>query len=169
MNSTDDKKREGFSHKYPSDLVARFWKKVDKNAGPNGCWIWVGAIGTSGYGNFNLSGKTSSPHRVAYIFEVGWTKDKYVCHHCDVKLCVNPKHLFLGTQLDNMSDAAEKGKPNSRNRKLTQHNVHEIRTLLKEGRLLHKEIGRRFGVTRSTIGAIKNRVRWSSLEETENA
>lgn len=84
---------------------------------PNtGCWLWTGALSKDGYGNFNLRRKTVRAHRLSYELFVKPipTDVAYhgicVCHKCDVRSCVNPDHLFLGTQLDNVLDMVEKGR-----------------------------------------------------------
>lgn len=79
---------------------------------PNsGCWLWLGTTNPLGYGRFRLDGKTLSAHRVAYeLFESKIPNNLCVCHKCDVRCCVNPAHLFLGTHKDNEQDKLAKGR-----------------------------------------------------------
>lgn len=91
-------------------LSCRFWSKVEK---AEGCWPWKASIfKQTGYGQFALESKRPiNAHRMAWILTHGEIPDgMVVCHHCDNPLCVNPDHLFLGQQQDNMIDMATKGR-----------------------------------------------------------
>lgn len=77
----------------------------------NGCWLWQGATAPNGYGSTTHKDKQISAHRLSYIAFKGEIPDgMYVCHKCDVRNCVNPDHLFLGTHSDNMQDMVNKGR-----------------------------------------------------------
>ncbi|TXN22085.1 HNH endonuclease [Methylobacterium sp. WL19] len=93
----------------------RFWTKVRKgDAGA--CWPWIGARSGFGYGRFKVGGKLYSPHRLIYAMECGPIKNaighhgSVVMHTCDNPACCNPAHLTLGTQQDNVTDMAVKGR-----------------------------------------------------------
>lgn len=93
--------------------MERFWAKVKKGSG---CWIWTGARTTSGYGFFNLP-RNGLPKRVVKAHRYAWTLAQgaipdgmFVCHSCDVPLCCNPEHLWLGTHDENMRDMVRKGR-----------------------------------------------------------
>jgi hypothetical protein len=76
----------------------------------NGCWIWIGGRNHR-YGCYNIGGRGYRAHRYAWERVYGPVPDgMYVCHHCDTPLCVNPEHLFVGTQRDNIRDASAKGR-----------------------------------------------------------
>lgn len=97
-----------------SDLK-RFWAKVDKS--PIGCWIWTAAKLTGGHGYFRFMGKMVRAHRVSWLIHNGEIPPgKCVLHNCpggDNPACVNPDHLWLGTQLENIEDARVKGQVQS--------------------------------------------------------
>lgn len=92
--------------------MERFMEKVVPE--PNsGCWLWIGAVSGSGYGQFwdiysqsKVVASRWSLEQSGVRIPEGW----FACHHCDTKLCVNPRHLFAGDQFDNMMDASRKGR-----------------------------------------------------------
>ena len=93
------------------DASARFWAKVNKT---DGCWLWEGVTTPNGYGMFPVPGtrKSVSSHRFSWEQANGEIPQGLsVLHRCDVRACVNPEHLFLGTQMDNMIDMMKKRYP----------------------------------------------------------
>lgn len=90
-------------------LRKRFEEKFTKPA--DGCWLWTGAPLSSGYGRIRVGGKTLRAHRVSYALYVGEIPDGLcVLHACDVRLCVRPDHLWIGTRADNVADMINKGR-----------------------------------------------------------
>src|ERR1700677_546104 len=94
--------------------VKRFWSKVKKT---RKCWLWMAALDGHGYGKIMIgsrkdnSRKYRSAHRVSYELTKGKIgKDLCVLHKCDVRHCVNPNHLWLGTKRDNTQDMIRKGR-----------------------------------------------------------
>lgn len=92
--------------------IARFEAKVDKSQGADACWPWTSATRKTGYGCFRFNGRTHASHRIAYLIRHGHIpSDKpFVCHSCDNRICVNPAHLWPGTNSDNMQDMMRKGR-----------------------------------------------------------
>ncbi|KKL48214.1 hypothetical protein LCGC14_2327750 [marine sediment metagenome] len=87
----------------------RFESKYIKD--PSGCWLWHAGVTSSGYGAMYVSGKMELAHRIQWeLINGNAPGELFVCHHCDVPRCVNPNHLFLGTQKDNIQDMVKKGR-----------------------------------------------------------
>lgn len=130
------------------------------------CWMWEGAGHPTGYGRFGIS-----PYKVTFAHRASWELFRgpipagmYVCHTCDVRLCVNPLHLFIGTAKDNMQDASKKGRivvpkesylsdENHQVAKLTNEQVREIRNSEENGKVL----ATRFGVGKECIWMARTR------------
>jgi hypothetical protein len=93
----------------PIDMRLRFWAKVNKTGG--GCWLWMGMPDDKGYGHLRVEGKKTLAHRISWKLHNGCIPaELFVLHSCDNPSCVNPAHLFTGTQVDNMKDMAQKGR-----------------------------------------------------------
>lgn len=147
----------------------RFWAKVNK---PNDyqCWLWQGAIDKDGYGIFGVEGnRAEKAHRVSYQWAYGsLTDEEQVLHHCDTPGCVNPKHLFAGTNNDNMQDKIRKGRARysegeeCHSAKLTVKKVRNIRERLAAG-ASQASIAREYGVDPSAVWAIYHRRSWKHI------
>ncbi len=148
-------------------VEARFWAKVDKR-GPHECWPWKAARCGNGYGGFRGGERWGRAHRFAYQLCVGPIRPEFcVCHHCDNRLCVNPAHLFLGTQADNIHDAQIKGRMAHGARqgasRLTNERVREIRDAYGNGNISQRALAKRYGVAQKTIGSIVLRRTWRHI------
>jgi hypothetical protein len=169
--------RSGFVkvHNYSSPLK-RFWYYVDKNGpvyeGLGKCWLWEGGIwGPGGYGCLKVDGNRVKAHRFSWLIHNGEIpKNMRVCHHCDNVLCVNPNHLFLGTDADNLSDMVSKERQNRGEErpaaKLTEDDVLEIKKIYKKGSATYgaRALGRKFGVSKTAIQHIIRGQNWSYLQ-----
>lgn len=90
--------------------VADYIQKRSMPVPETGCWIWLGAT-SSGYGDVQKWGRHERAHRLSFeAFKGAIPKGCDVCHSCDVRVCCNPDHLFIGTRKDNMQDASQKGR-----------------------------------------------------------
>ena len=162
-------------------LLERFEEKFVVDA-ESGCWLWTACCNQreNGYGSFWMNGTQRVAHRVAYELYVGQIPDGlYVCHTCDVKRCVRPDHLWLGTHSDNMADRDRKdrcvrgnshyarlhpermprGEQHSR-AKITADDVLAIRA---EAGLTQKEVALKYNVCQQQISRIRGGKRWAHI------
>ncbi len=146
----------------------RFWAKIDKRS-PDDCWPWTGCR-RDGYGLFLLGRTTYSAHRIAFLESTGIQPQHLcVCHTCDMPLCCNPKHLFLGTNADNMRDRNKKGRQAKGEKlhtaRLTEENVIKISQAQKA--YFHGQdvaLAGEYGVASNAIRAIRTGEHWAHLE-----
>lgn len=169
----------------------RFWAKVNKDGpipesfpelGP--CWCWLGSLFTdSGYGQFWMDGTNRRAHIVSYEWANGSTSGAQVQHLCNVRVCVRPTHLKLGTPAENMQYASKTGRmskgdqhwlrkgPDTRDHakgerngaaKLTEADVREIRRLYADG-IPIKDIAVQYGMTYHGVYDIVKRVNWKHV------
>lgn len=141
-------------------LETKFWSRVSKS---DGCWLWTGSV-VKGYGQLSHEYKSLRAHRVSWELHNGAVpEDMCVCHTCDTPLCVNPTHLFLGSNLDNTADRHDKERDMrgtmSPHAKLTEEQVLEIRSSDED----MKQLAAKYGVKYSTIKVVKNRQNWRFL------
>jgi len=143
----------------------RFWAKVDKSGD---CWIWTAYTNSLGYGVFGTKTtegwKNQKAHRVSFYLTNNYlpnrAKKRIVAHHCGVRSCVNPDHLYDASYKDNEVD---KDKHGTRGIKLNNADVEVIRNMLKIG-VTQQEIADHFDVSQSLISRIKTKRAWSPLE-----
>ena len=136
-----------------------------------GCRLWTAATSSTGYGA--TSKKTANgtvmakAHRLAYELAYGPIPDnQLVCHSCDVRLCIEPTHLFLGTHGDNSADMVRKGRSCAGDRhyaaKITMNQAEEIRTICSARTITQRAIAAHYGISRQAVGLIVNGKTWIS-------
>jgi hypothetical protein len=103
-------------------ISERFWAKVKRGA-PDECWLWFGAKGSKGHGQIFMNGRLHIASRVSWAMANGreFPADMMACHSCDNPPCVNPAHIWPGTNGDNMRDCVKKGRHDPRSRSRQTH------------------------------------------------
>jgi hypothetical protein len=149
-----------------SNAEIRFLSRVEFDAG---CWYWTGWKDKDGYGVLSVNNRNVRAHRFSWEQVNGPIPGKMcVCHMCDTPSCVNPDHLFLGSNEDNSADRHAKGRTvkvqGERHgvSKLTAEQVREIRRLYDRD-VRHREIASKFGITPSTVSGIGLRNQWKHV------
>jgi len=140
----------------------------DRSNGPDSCWIWKAARTGNGYGCLYWKGAIRRAHRLALEDAIGESlpAGQTICHRCDVPLCINPRHLFVATQAENIADMNAKGRSRHAlgaacaNAKLTPEAVREIRASTERT----TKIAAKFGINRSTVRLIVRRVAWAHVD-----
>jgi hypothetical protein len=150
--------------------IEAFWKQVSIQ-GVNECWIWRG--GHSGkYGWFCNKGKRILAHRASWIISNGSDPGElFVCHTCDNPECVNPSHLFLGTNYDNVQDMCRKGRHGFRvqkgedcvTHKLTEKDVLEIREKYSPRKYSTRALAKEYRVSQTQIRNVLDKTSWRHL------
>lgn len=135
-----------------------------------GCWIWMGCTSKKGYGTTSYNGKMTLAHRASYMDFIGPIQDgMYVCHHCDVKSCINPYHLYEGTHLQNTLDALSRGQITLGERnsqaKLKAENIPEIFAAGK-GPADRQRMAEKFNVTVHAIRDVQRGKNWKHITDT---
>ena len=166
--------------------VIRFQHELDKQPGPDGCWLWTGYKLNSGYGRITIGKRSVAAHRYSYEINVGPIPEGLlICHTCDTPSCVRPSHLFPGTSRENILDMHKKGRAGKQRpgrklkvaelaprgemhhrSKLTDAQAAEIRELFASGEVNQLELGERFGVSNSTISLLVRGKRYGAAKPT---
>jgi len=145
----------------------RFWSRVDRTGGPEACWPWTMYRDTRGYGVVVVGGFRWRTARYAWTLTHGpIAPGLIVCHHCDNPPCVNPSHLFLGTDADNSADMVAKGRqrsPKGEEHALSKLKECDVRAILAEPETHPSVLGRRYGVTPQLICSIRKRRAWKHV------
>jgi len=169
--TTDDGPRARLS------VETRFWRSV-RRAGPNECWEWVGKSRLAGYGYISLGGRGAGKvlaHRLSWQIhrgelprDGGGYHGAVVMHTCDNRLCVNPTHLRLGTQTENVRDMDAKGRRKVSVRLGSDHHKTTVTEadvrFIRSSKLSNRELGERFSMTRHGIAAIRRRTTWKHVK-----
>lgn len=151
------------------DLMQKLYDLVAVDDG--GCWIFLGSFAGNGYGQFwdNSSKRRKGAHRISYELHFGNIPiGMNVLHRCDNRKCVNPDHLFLGTQHDNICDMVSKDRhafKGSRHgmARLNEEAVQQILILLADGSFKQITLAAMFGVSPTTICEIKTGRKWGHI------
>jgi hypothetical protein len=148
-------------------IITRLWKLCEPE--PNtGCWLWTITRNRKGYGLVTAGGKTRHAHRVAYELAVGpIPSDMCVLHKCDMPSCINPAHLFLGTNADNMADRDRKHRQMRWERhflaKLNRAAVLDIRARWQAGGITKQALADEYEVDPRTIAAVVEGRTWKEV------
>jgi len=137
------------------------WSIPEPNSG---CWLWLGTLDKYGYGIFSVGGKKAFAHRISLtIHGFDLASSECALHRCDNRICVNPEHLYAGSNADNMRDKVQRGRSlagsKNANAKLTEQQVLEIRSL----DISSSIAAARYGVGISTIQNIRSGYRWGHI------
>lgn len=163
-------------------ILKRFISKINI-CSDDECWLWLASRSKNGYGQFSLNDTMVKAHRVAYFLNHGELplynnegEELIVCHSCDIKICCNPKHLFLGTFRNNTMDMLSKQRGKGQfSAKLSAKNIQLIREIKKDNirphkigsvihRLHQKSVAKMFKVSQGTIGRIWRHDKWLCKE-----
>ena len=141
----------------------RFLKYTNKT---DGCWLWTAGINHAGYGRMSRTRKLGPAlaHRISYELHVGKIpKNRCVLHICDVPRCVNPKHLYLGTRIDNAKDRVDRGRATKGEKcswaLVTEKDVRAIRA----SKEMQVTLAARYGVSTTCIRHIIRRLNWKHV------
>lgn len=136
-----------------------FWDRVDVR-GKDDCWEWKLAKSWKGYGRVSMNGLILKAHRVAFSLYNDIPDGMHVLHKCDNRACCNPRHLFLGTNADNMRDKKQKGRAAKGENHHKSVLTKPIVRFIKQSCLPQRRLADIFGVSQSNISSIKTGKSW---------
>ena len=154
-----------------SRLPARFWAKVAID--PAGCWLWTSQRNLAGYATFHVTGAGKRlAHRFLWESLFGPVPGgRVLCHRCDVRACVNPDHLYVGTHKQNAKDCSARGRAAGSGRgknKLTPDLVRLIRRRAAEG-VRREAIAKEVGVSPRNVWYVLSGKTWNHVDAAERA
>lgn len=164
------KPRKPYSGRTYDQLMVDIIARIDRSAGPNGCWIWTRGKTRFGYGDVVFKGKLMKIHRLVWTLTTGPIPPELeLCHRCDNPPCCNPNHLFPGTHKENMRDMFRKGRritaigERAGSAKLTAEKVILLRKLYATGKFSFSSLGTQFGVSKTQARSIVKGRKWKHL------
>lgn len=150
--------------RWPLNQVDRFWSQVKKAEG-DGCWEWVGAVGSAGYGRVHFDGRLQQAQRVAWELTNGPIPGGlWALHKCDNPKCIRPDHLFLGTCQDNWDDCRRKKRQAYGERNGCSKLTTEQALAIKSDPRRHRIIAKAYGIDQSSVTKLKRGQRWIYLQ-----
>lgn len=150
----------------PRTTRESLFARADTSGGEDACWAWKGFVNRR-YGSVSMGNRPCRAHRAAYLLCRGDIPvGMYVCHSCDNPLCINPKHLWLGSPKDNVDDMRRKGRhihgEISPRAKLTADQAAEVFRLIDNG-FSYSSVAKRFGVSTHLLARMRGRRAWKSV------
>lgn len=155
-----------------SEVIKRFWSKVDQSGGPDACWPWTRLVDKDGYGKFQVSiGYRKQwhvrTHRFAMMLEIKKYSEELTLHSCDNPPCCNPKHLYSGSQKKNRTDCKSRGRTAkgevNGNAKLSDKDVISIRRIYEQRDRSIAAIAGDFNVSVFCIQCVITRRTWKHV------
>lgn len=149
---------------------ARIFDRIEKTE--SGCWLYTGGIQKGGYGVISIKNKSVQTHRVSYELRVGSIPEGMcVLHRCDVRRCINPEHLFLGTLGDNNTDRKQKGRNTDRRgernpqAKADTEKIRKLREAHATRRYSQRQLAKMFGLCQQQVSVIVRGKAWSHVPD----
>lgn len=160
--NTDESHRTRSNATWEDRLYDGRW---ERRSGPleTECWIWTGQLDQTGYGVLKYHQKAYKAHRAMWALRNGPIPEgKYACHKCDTPACINPEHIFIGTQGDNMKDAKRKGRTRA-NRGRSDDEIRMAKAMVRGG-MPRSKVAKHFGIDTGSMTRIMQGVLYANVE-----